>query len=70
MKHETCLPVCFAVHYDYFIIKNTCLSVCGETNIYSTAIGDLLLEREFNYLLFGILDVQISESEHQRQTLT
>ena len=38
----------FSLH---FIIK-ACLSVCGETTIYSTAMGDvLLLEREFNYLL-------------------
>ena len=30
-----------------------------ETIIYSTAMGDVLLEREFNYLLYGILHVQI-----------
>ena len=48
----------FAVHSDYFIIK-TCLSVCGETTIYSTVMGDVLVEREFNYLLYGILHVQM-----------
>ena len=47
--------VCFAVHYDYFIIKN----VCGETTIYSTAISDVLIELEFNYLFYVILHVQI-----------
>ena len=50
--------VCFAVHSDYFIIK-TCLSVGGETTIYSTARSDILFDREFNYLLYGILHVQI-----------
>ena len=49
---------CFAVHSDYFIIK-TCLRECGETTIYSTAMGDVLLEREFNYQLYGLLHVQI-----------
>ena len=31
------------------------MSVCGEKTIYSTAMGDVLLEREFNYLIYGIL---------------
>ena len=53
----TMLTICFAVHSDYSIIK-TCLSVCGETTIYSTATGDVLLGPEFNYLFFGILHVQ------------
>ena len=51
--------VCFAVHSDYFIIKKPCLSVCGETTIYSTTMGNVLLELEFNCLLYGILHVQI-----------
>ena len=46
------------------------MSVCGETTIYSTAMGDVLLEREFNYLLYGILHVQIEYYEHQRHTPT
>ena len=43
--------VCFAVHSDYFLIK-TCRSVCGETTKYSTAMGDVILERVFKYLLY------------------
>ena len=31
--------------------------VCRETTIYSTAMGDVLAEREFNYLLYGILQI-------------
>ena len=31
----------------------------GETTIYSTAMGDVLLERELNYQLYGVLHVQI-----------
>ena len=34
-------------------------TVCGEKTIYSTVIGDVLLEREFNYMLYGISHVQI-----------
>ena len=30
------------------------LSVCGETTTYSTTMCDISLEREFNYLLYGI----------------
>ena len=37
-----------------FLHKKTCLNVGGETTIQSTAMGDVLLEREFNYLLYGI----------------
>ena len=41
----------FFVHLDYFITK-TCLVICGETTtIDSTAMCDVLLKREFNYLL-------------------
>ena len=54
----TMLTSLFAVHSDYFITK-PCLSVCGVTTIYSTAMGYVLVEREFNYLLYGILHVQI-----------
>ena len=31
----------------------------GETTIYSAVMGDVLLEQKFNYLLYGILHVQI-----------
>ena len=34
-------------------------SLCGETTIYSTAMGDVLIERKFNYLLYDILHMQI-----------
>ena len=54
----TMLTGLFRCSFCNFII-NTCLSVCGETTIYSTAMRDVLLEREFNYLLYGILHVQI-----------
>ena len=53
-----------------FYNKKTCLRICGETLIYSTAMVDVLLEREFNYLLACILRVLIGQSENQRQTLT
>ena len=43
----------------FLITMLTSLSVCGETAIYSTAMGNILLEYEFNYLLYGILHVQI-----------
>ena len=49
--------VCF-VHFDYFVIKKTCLSVCGETTIYS-AMRDILLKRSFDYMLYGISRVLI-----------
>ena len=32
-------------------------------------MGDVLIERKFNYLLYDILHMQIG-TEHQRQTLT
>ena len=53
------------VYFDYFIIT-TCLSVCGETTIYSTAIGDVLLERKFIHLLYGILHVLIGGANRER----
>ena len=53
------LPIgCFAVHFDYFIR----LSMRED---YQCAMGDVLLEREFNYLLYGILHVLIGLSENQ-----
>ena len=39
-----------------FIIKKSCLSVYWETTTYSTAMCE---EREFNYLFYGIAQVQI-----------
>ena len=42
-----------------FIIKKSCLSVCEKTTAYCTAMCDMSLEREFNYLLYGISQVQI-----------
>ena len=57
----TMLTSLFCCSFLVLYNKNTCLNVCGETTIYSTAMGDVLLEREFNYLLYGIclLHVQI-----------
>ena len=46
-----CWIVRFVVHFDYFENKKSCLSVCGETTTYSTAMCDISLEREINYLL-------------------
>ena len=46
-----CRIVCFVVHFDYFII------LCGETT--TSVMCDIALERYFNYLLYGILQVQI-----------
>ena len=43
----------------YLYIKKICLIVCGGTTIYSTAMGHKLLEKEFNYLLYGISRVLI-----------
>ena len=54
----TMLTGLFRCSFCNFII-NTCLSVCGETTIYSTAMRDVLLEREFNYQVYGILHVQL-----------
>ena len=36
-----------------------CVSVCGETTVYTTAMGDILLERKFHYLLYGMWRVLI-----------
>ena len=47
------------------IKKSSIYSVRGETTIYSTAMGDVLLERKFNYLLYGISHVLIGLSENQ-----
>ena len=40
-------------------MKKTCLSVCGGTTVNSAEMGDVLLEREFNSLLYGISRVLI-----------
>ena len=37
--------------------------ICGEKTIF--AMGDVLLEREANYLLYGILHVLSGQSENQ-----
>ena len=39
--------------------KKTYFSVCGETTVYSTAMGDVLIQWEFNYLLYDMLHMQI-----------
>ena len=49
-----CSIVCFVVHFDYFIIKKPCLGICGETTTCSSAMCDISLEREFNYMLYGM----------------
>ena len=54
MSNNLIYYVVFFDHVDYFV-----LSVGGETTIYSTAMGDVLLERNFNYLLYGISRVLI-----------
>ena len=61
----TMLTGLFAVHSDYFIIK-TCLSVCGETTIHST--GDVLLEREFKYLLLWYIAWQYLVNKNTNDT--
>ena len=44
----------FYCQFLFFSNKISCLSVCGETTTYSTAMCDISKEREFNYLLYGI----------------
>ena len=63
---SSCLIVCFVVYFGYFTIKNH--RVRGVTTTYSTAMCDISLEPEFNYLLYGILQVQIGRPKHHRQT--
>ena len=55
----TMLTSLFCCSFWLFYTKKTYLSVCGETNIYSTAMADVLIERKFNYLLYDILHMQI-----------
>ena len=49
----------FCCSFLLFYNKKSCLNVCGETTNYSTAMCDISLEREFNYLLYDISQVQI-----------
>ena len=53
----------FVFHFDYFIRKIFCLSVRGETINYFNAMCDISLERTFIYLLYGISNVPIAETE-------
>ena len=55
----TMLTSLFCSSFWLFYTKKTYLSVCGETTIYSTAMGDVLIEQKFNYLLYDILHMQI-----------
>ena len=48
---KTMLTRRFCYSFCFFYNKKTCFSV------HSTAIGDVLLEREFNYLLYDIIYV-------------
>ena len=66
----TMLTSLFCCSFCLFYTKKTYLSVCGKTTIHSTAMGDVLIERKFNYLLYDISHMQIGLSEHQRQMLT
>ena len=50
---------CFVLHFDYFIIKKSCLSVCGETITYSSPLCDISLERLFNYLVIWYIISQV-----------
>ena len=55
----TMLTSLFCCSFWLFYTKKTYLSVYGETTIYSTAMGDVLLERAFNYPLYDMLHLQI-----------
>ena len=55
----TMLNRLFCCSFLLFYIKKSCLSVCGGATTYSTAMRDKSLEREFSYLLYGILQGQI-----------
>ena len=44
------------------------MSVRGETTIYSIAMGDVLLERKFIYLLYGISHVNLKTNATQTVT--
>ena len=47
----TMLNRLFCYSFDFFYNKKSCLSVCGGTTTYRTAMCDMLLEREFHYQL-------------------
>ena len=49
----------FCYSFRLYYKKKSCLSVRGETTIYSTTMCDISLEGEFIYLLYGISQVQI-----------
>ena len=50
------------------LFLSSCWIVCGETTTYSTAMCDISLGRAFNCICYGISQVQIGLSEHQRRT--